>query len=98
VAALEPAAFPTRRFKIVGPKGKIILEPIEPPKVRLYLGEPAGDYEKGWQDVELPDLPRHAKDLADLAACIRGEAEFAYSKEHDYQVQRTVLRACGEDV
>jgi predicted dehydrogenase len=98
VAALEPAAFPTRRFKIAGPKGKIILEPIEPPKIRLYLSEPAGGYEKGWQDVELPDLSRHARDLADLAACIKGEAEFAYSKEHDYHVQRTVLSACGEDL
>ncbi|GMV92105.1 MAG: hypothetical protein AMXMBFR82_18830 [Candidatus Hydrogenedentota bacterium] len=98
VAALEPAAFPTRRFKIVGPKGKIILEPIEPPKIRMYLSEAAGGYEKGWNDIELPDLPRHARDLADLAACVKGSAEFAYSKEHDYQVQRTVLRACGEDV
>ncbi len=98
VAALEPAAFPTRRFKIVGPKGKIILEPIEPPKIRMYLSEAAGGYEKGWSDIKLPDLPRHARDLADLAACVKGSAEFAYSKEHDYQVQRTVLRACGEDV
>lgn len=98
VAALEPAAFPTRRFKIAGPKGKIILEPIEPPKIRMYLSETAGGYEKGWSDIELPDLPRHARDLADLAACVKGSAEFAYSKEHDYQVQRTVLRACGEDV
>ncbi|MCL4693688.1 MAG: Gfo/Idh/MocA family oxidoreductase [Candidatus Hydrogenedentes bacterium] len=98
VAALEPAAFPTRRFKIVGPKGKIILEPIEPPKIRMYLSESAGGYEKGWNDIELPDLPRHARDLADLAACVKGSAEFAYSKEHDYQVQRTVLQACGEDV
>lgn len=98
VAALEPAAFPTRRFKIAGPKGKIILEPIEPPKIRMYLSEAAGGYEKGWSDIELPDLPRHARDLADLAACVKGSAEFAYSKDHDYQVQRTVLRACGEEM
>jgi len=98
VAALEPAAFPTRRFKIAGPKGKIILEPLEPPKIRMYLSEAAGGYGHGWHDIELPGLPRHARDLADLAACIRGEAGFAYSKDHDYHVQRTVLRACGQEV
>ncbi len=98
VAALEPDAFPTRRFKIVGPKGKIILEPVEPPKIRMYLTQPSGKYDRGWHDVDLPELPRHARDLADLAACIRGEVEFSYSKAHDYETQRTVLRACGEDV
>lgn len=100
VAALEPEAFPTRRFKIAGPKGKIILEPIEPPKIRMYLSEPRvpRGYDKGWHDIELPDLPRHARDLADLAACIKGSTEFAYPKKHDYNVQRTVLRACGENL
>lgn len=97
-SAQEPDAFPNRRFKIAGSKGKIILEPIEPPHATLYLSEPAGGRKKGWHDIELPDLPRHARDFADLAACIRGEAQFAYSKEHDYQVQRTVLQACGQSV
>ncbi|MCC6486978.1 MAG: Gfo/Idh/MocA family oxidoreductase [Candidatus Hydrogenedentes bacterium] len=95
-SAQEPDAFPNRRFKIAGSKGKIVMEPIEPPHAKLYLSEPAGGREKGWHDIPLPDLPRHARDFADLAACLRGEAQFAYSKEHDYVVQRTLLRACGQ--
>ena len=97
-SAQEPEAFPNRRFKIAGSKGKIVLEPIEPPQARLYLNEPAGGREKGWHTIDLSDLPRHARDFADLAACLRGEAEFAYTKEHDYVVQRTLLRACGQEV
>jgi hypothetical protein len=48
--------------------------------------------------MELPDLERHVLDFQDLARCIRGESAFAYSKRHDFDVQRTVLRACDQEV
>lgn len=95
-AAMEPDAFPRRRFKVAGTKGVIVLEPLEPPKISFYedSANPARTNPKStWNDVE-----RHVLDVADLAKCIRGEATFAYSKEHDYLVQQTLLRACGENV
>lgn len=94
-AAMEPSAFPTRRFKIAGTKGKIVLEPLEPAAIRIFLDAPAGGFDAGEHTPALEDLPRHRADFIDLARCIRGEAEFAYSSTHDFEVQRTVLRACG---
>jgi predicted dehydrogenase len=96
--AMEPHPFPARLFKIVGTEGSIVLTPLEPPIARIALRKPAGGYQEGVQMVEFEDLDRHVLDFQELAACIRGEREFPYSKEHDYQVQRTVLRACNVDV
>lgn len=93
--AQEFQPFPERRFKIVGSAGSIVLNPLEPPSVRVALREEHGDFPKGVTHLKLPDLDRHVLDFEDLAACIRGEREFAYSKEHDFIVQETVLRACG---
>jgi predicted dehydrogenase len=95
-AAREPNAFAGRRFKIVGTQGSITLSPLEPPQVTLSLREAFGSHPKGISHPTFPDQARHVPDIADLAACIRGEREFAYPKSHDLAVQRTVLRACGD--
>ena len=96
--AQETAAFRDRRFKVVGTEGSIILSPLEPPVATLAFRDPHGEFPKGVSEKKLPDLDRHILDFQDLAACIRGEKEFAYSKEHDYIVQETILRACGVEV
>jgi predicted dehydrogenase len=95
VAAMEPEAFPTRRFKIAGDLGAIIVEPLEPPSARVCLRSDSGDGKTIVRNVKLDDVPRHTRDFADLALCIRGEKDFGYPKEHDYNVQRTLLLACG---
>lgn len=95
VGAMEVNAFPARRFKVAGTNGSIILNPLEPPRARIALRQPAGEFEGGEQTITLQDLDRHVLDFEDLAACIRGDRQFAYSKDHDYAVQRTVLRASG---
>lgn len=94
--AREPNAFRGRRFKVTGTDGSFTLNPLEPPAGLLSLRNAHGDHPKGLSDVSFPNLPRHVADLADLAASIRGESEFAYSTAHDYAVQRTILRACGD--
>jgi hypothetical protein len=45
--------------------------------------------------VEVENLPRYVLDLQELAACIRGERKLAYTYEHDFTVQETILRSCG---
>ena len=94
-AAMEPDAFATRQFKVAGANGTIVLNPLEPPAARLALSKPAGGYEKGSHAVQFDDVERHVRDFADFAACIRGERTFAYTKEHDLLVQKTVLQASG---
>jgi len=94
-SAMRPNAFATRRFEICGTDGSITVEPLEPPSVRLNLREARGGFKRGLQQVSVPDHDRHVRDFQDFARCIRGEAEFAYSKQHDYEVQRALLAACG---
>jgi len=96
--AQETSAFKDRRFKVVGTEGSIILSPLEPPMATIALRNPRGEFPKGVSEKVLPDLDRHVLDFKDLAACIRGKREFAYSKEHDYITQETILRACGVEV
>ncbi len=94
-AAMEPNAFSTRRLKVSGTNGSIVLVPLEPPAAHLSLRSDVADYKKGVHDITFPDLERHVLDFADLAACIRGDKEFSYSKEHDYALQKTLLQASG---
>ncbi len=92
---LEQGSQDRRHFAVCGSEGSIVLTPLEPPAGRLFLNEPRGGYQAGWQDVPFENIPRYERDLAELAACIRGEKAFLYTKEHDYITQETVLRACG---
>lgn len=92
---LEQGSKERRHFAVCGSEGSIVLTPLEPPAGRLFLNEPRGGYQAGWQDVPFDNIPRYERDLEELAACIRGEMDFPYSKEHDYITQETVLRACG---
>jgi predicted dehydrogenase len=94
-SAMRANAFPTRRFEVIGTNGSIVIEPHEPPAVTINLREPRGGYKRGVQKVTVEDNARHVRDFEDLARCMRGEAEFEYSKQHDYEVQRTLLQACG---
>lgn len=92
---LEQGSKERRHFAVCGSEGSIVLTPLEPPAGRLFLNEPRGGYQAGWQDVPFDNIPRYERDLEEFAACIRGEMEFPYSKEHDYITQETVLQACG---
>jgi predicted dehydrogenase len=94
-AVMEPAPFPARRFKVCGTEGSITLEPLEPPTARISLRKPVDEFKAGTQEVRLKRVPRHVRDVDDLARCIRGESDVVYSKEHDLSVQTTLLKACG---
>ena len=93
--AMEAQAFARRQFEVCGTMGSVVLQPLEPPAVRLCLREPREGYQSGWQDVSVANIPRYVRDAEELARCIRGEQEFPYPTEHDFTVQETLLRACG---
>ena len=94
-SAMRPNAFPTRRFEVCGTNGCVTVEPHEPPTVRLNLRKARGEFKGCLQGITVEDQPRHVRDFQDLARCIRGEARFVYSKKHDLDVQRALLRASG---
>jgi predicted dehydrogenase len=95
-AAMESHPFPRREFTVCGDQGSIVLQPLEPPAVRLCLREPRGVYDAGWQTMPVENVARYVRDLEELARCIRAGELLPYSYEHDYTVQETVLRACGD--
>lgn len=108
-AAIENEPFPCRRFEVYGSKGSAIIEPLEPPSLRVCLSEAgyaydtgAGydghAYEHGWQDVEVEKRPRYVDDVVAFVADIRGEKEPDRSLDHELLVQETILRASRRGV
>jgi predicted dehydrogenase len=94
-AVMEVDSGRRRQFVVCGDKGTVDIKPLEKPKVRLALDRARGKFKKGYQDVEMPDMPgRYYDQLIDFARVIRGEKQADYSPEHDYHVQETILKAC----
>lgn len=87
-----------RQFVVCGTKGTLDIRPLEPPHVRLALDSPQGGYKKGYQDIELPKLPRYDGEFMDLAKVIRGEKPFGWPPEHDLAVQEAILLGSGLQV
>ncbi|MBC8232685.1 Gfo/Idh/MocA family oxidoreductase [bacterium] len=94
-AAMEIQSGQRRKLEICGTEGTIVVQPIEPPAVRLCLSQAHEDFQVGWQSVSVPNIPRYLRDFEELARCVRGEQQPGYSLEHDFIVQETLLRACG---
>ncbi|KPK41100.1 MAG: dehydrogenase [Phycisphaerae bacterium SG8_4] len=85
-----------RQFVVCGDRGTVEIRPLEPPKLLLALDRSVGRYKKGYQEVELPEMPgRYDDQLIELVRIIRGEKESEYPPEHDLAVQEAVLKASG---
>jgi predicted dehydrogenase len=97
VAAMQPHGGNYRTLEILGTNGTATVRPFSPLRLQLDLGDPAGPYSSGVQDVPLtpPPGPAFAPDLRELAAVIREGAKPTYSPEHDLAVQEVLLKACG---
>jgi predicted dehydrogenase len=93
--ALQASASPARSFEVLGTNGAALLQPIEPPTLRLDLVAAAGPYARGVQTVPLPGYQRYVGDFAELAAAVRGERPLSTSLDGELLVGETVLRAGG---
>ena len=94
-AAMETDPFPVRRFEVYGAEGSCVIEPLEPPALKVSLKSPPPGHPKGWHTVPLPEYDRYVDDFAELAACVRGGKPLPYTPEHDLAVQTALIRACG---
>lgn len=94
-SVLQPNAGRQRVFEVFGSNGSATLRPIEPPTLELELVRAAGPYRAGLQTVPLPAYDRYVGDIADLAACIRGERVPPVTLDEEVRVQRWLLRASG---
>ncbi len=93
--AMEVDAGKSRRLEVYGTRGSAILEPLEPPALRLCLDADRDGYRKGWQTVPVEARPRYVESLRAFVGAIRGEKSPDRSLEHEFTVQETVLRAAG---
>jgi len=94
--ALETDPGPHRHAEIHGLEGSVILQPIEPPAIELYLQKSKGGYKAGWQHISLNDEPRYFADVEELILVIKGDIQPRFAPGHDLTVQETLIRACGE--
>jgi predicted dehydrogenase len=94
-SAMEIGAGQRRQFVVCGTEGTAIIQPIEPPAVRLCLAHPTAGYQPGWQSVPVENVSRYVRDFEEFAACIRGERSPSYDTDHDEAVQEAVLNASG---
>ena len=94
-AHMEVSSKESRRLEVHGTRGSVIMEPFEPPALRLCLDEDRDGYAEGWQTVELASSTRYHPGLAALVASIRGERPPDRTLDHELVVQETLLRAIG---
>src|SRR5262249_43463457 len=93
-ATLQPNSSFYRRFEILGPGGTALVQPLEPPSLRIDLAKPAGPYKAGKQQISLPEYRRYVDDFVELARCIRENKPLSTTPSQELAIQDTLLRAC----
>ena len=86
-----------RSFEIIGSDGTFVVWPeANPPRMRVYMRKPHGNFRAGWQDLTLPPQPRFVGDFAELARALKSGQPLKLSYDHELILQETLLRAAGE--
>ena len=80
---MEVSSVQSRRLEVYGTTGSAILEPFEPPALRLCLDRDRDGYRKGWQTVPVPHERRYYPGLDSLLAAIHGDAPPERSLDHE---------------
>ena len=84
-----------RTFEVFGTRGSVLLQPLEPPELRLCLDVDRDGYVAGWQSVPMENRQRYVESLRVFVATIRGDQPPDRSAAHDLSVQETVMAAAG---
>jgi len=92
--AMQAAGNPARAFEVLGANGSAMLQPIEPPGLKMDLVKAAGPYRAGLQTVPF-SYTRYEAGFVELAAALRGERTLGVSLDEELLVQETVLKASG---
>lgn len=86
-----------RSFEIIGSDGTFVVWPeANPPRMRVFLRKPQGNYKAGWQDITLPPQPRFVGDFAELARALKSGQPLKLTYDHELILHETLLRASGE--
>ena len=85
----------SRKFEVHGTEGSVIIEPLEPPQMKLFLNSAKENYSAGWQKVAAEARVRYVESLRSFISTIRGTQKADRTQEHELIVQETVLAAAG---
>jgi predicted dehydrogenase len=96
---IEYEGFARRQFRVCGEFGSFDLQPLGGQEFQLALERPSGDFQKGYQEVTIPEGPGvFVSAFKDMAAVLRSEKENDYPLSHELAVHDAILRASGYSV
>ena len=100
VSSVELNGWGRRCFSVSGSKGTVEIRPLEVP-VRMTVAKKGmgneyfEDYATEVEAPFIPDNERYDEMMQDFYKFIVGEKENPYSYEHEYKVQKTLLKITG---
>ena len=101
-SAVEVNGVGRRQLVVAGSRETIEIKPIESPTVMKIcnISEAATYVDKARTEIATPDPAtfRYDEMMIDFAAFVRGEKKNQYTLEYEYQLQKMILAACGEDI
>ena len=95
VAVLQPNFERHRSLDILGTNGTAMMRPIEPASLCIDLAQAAGPYQRGFQQVAVPEYHRFEQEFDEMACCLENGSPLPITPEQDLAVQQTLLEASG---
>ncbi len=88
-----------RKFEVIGEKGAVIIDPLEPPSIKLSLDKKFSRFSEGYQRVDLTlQDGRYDGEFIDFAKVIRNEKKLRWDSTHDLAVHKAILQASEMEV
>jgi len=91
----EVDGFARRHFSMCGSGGTFHIQPLDNPAASIALREERPGHAKSTHQQRFEKFTRYEADAEDLAKIVRAEKDADFSYEHDYEVQKAILLACG---
>lgn len=101
-SALEVNGFGRRQFVVCGKNATYEINPLEgPPKTKITDIENSytyGNYAKETVLEGFTNAMRYEEMMKDFASYVRGEKQNPFTLEYEYQLQKLILAACGQEI
>ena len=101
-SAVEINGYGRRQFVVCGEKATVEINPMEgPPRVRVCTLENSSTYKECAEETRMLGFTnnnRYEEMMQDFAAYVYGEKKNPFTLNYEYQLQKLILAACGQDI
>ena len=101
-SAVEVNGFGRRQFVVCGEKATVEINPLEgPPRARICTldeSHPYQDRAKVFEDKSFINPNRYEQMMQDFYYYVNGIKENPFTLEYEYQLQKMILSACGQQL